>query len=98
VVWLGVQVDTGALAQLAADVQGAVGECGFDLEERAFRPHITLGRPGPRFDAAAWLAVLEAGVPPARFTADRVVLYESRGGHHVREVFRLTGAAVEAGA
>ncbi len=88
VLWLGVE-DSAALNLLAARVQSAVASCGFAPEERPFRAHVTLGRPGPRFDRAAWLSELERqpGIP--EFIADRVVLYESRGGHHEREVFAL---------
>ncbi|MGH7564612.1 MAG: 2'-5' RNA ligase family protein, partial [Gemmatimonadota bacterium] len=36
--------DHGALADLAGRVETAVREAGFPAEDRAFRPHLTLGR------------------------------------------------------
>jgi RNA 2',3'-cyclic 3'-phosphodiesterase len=89
VLWLGLGQDSLALAELAAAVQAAVAGCGFEVDRRPFRAHITLGRPGPRFDSLAWAEQL-AEIPSfPEFVADRVVLYESREGHHVREVFPL---------
>jgi 2'-5' RNA ligase len=88
VLWLGIG-ESGALGELAKAVSRAVAGCGFALDGRPFRPHVTLGRPGRRFDAAVWRAAV-AGAPtfPA-FVADRVVLYESRDGHHLRATFPL---------
>ena len=85
VLWLGLADESGALLRLAALVQSAVAGCGFLVDRRPFSPHVTLGRPGPRFDSTAWKR--EVAMPAALpvFTADQVVLYESRGRHHVHD-------------
>lgn len=98
VLWLGV-AESPALLELAVGVRGAVAECGFDLEGRPFHPHVTLGRPGRHFDPTAWRAAAAAPTALPAFVADRVVLYESRDGHHVRATFPLeTGALPEGSA
>ncbi len=92
VLWLGI-AESVALLGLAERVRSAVAGCGFELDEGPFRPHITLGRPGRRFDVAAWRAEVSLAPNFPVFTADRVVLYEFRDGHHVREVFPLEAAS-----
>ncbi len=89
VLWLGLAEEAPALGSLAAAVQGAVAGCGFELDGRPFHPHITLGRPGPRFDRAAWRWELGGSHPFPVFLAARVTLFESHGGHHAREYFSL---------
>jgi 2'-5' RNA ligase len=42
--WAGVGGDVGALRALAADVQAACRAAGVELEERAYRPHLSVGR------------------------------------------------------
>ncbi len=84
VLWAGLVEESLTLAGLAARVRAAVAGCGYEVDSRPFRPHVTLGRPTPRFDLAGWRS--EVAVPfilPA-FTADQVVLYESHNGYHVR--------------
>lgn len=44
VVWTGVGGARGALAALAARVEAEVSPLGFPAEQRAFNPHLTLGR------------------------------------------------------
>jgi 2'-5' RNA ligase len=51
VVWTGVGGDVDALAALAADVQEACRGAGIALEDRRFRPHLTVGKTG-RIDPA----------------------------------------------
>lgn len=43
VVWIGVR-DSGELAGLQGDVDAAMAELGFEAEQRAYSPHLTLGR------------------------------------------------------
>ncbi len=91
VLWVGLAEACPVLAELAHQVQSAVAGCGFEIDPRPFRAHVTLGRPQPRFDLGAWReAVAEPAGLPA-FTASRVVLYESRNGHHVRERLAFGG-------
>ena len=98
VLWVGLAEESLVLGELALRVQAAVDGCGFDLDPRSFRPHVTVGRPQPGFDLVAWReAVAEpAGFPP--FSADRVLLYESRNGHHVRERLPFGAASGRPGA
>ena len=44
VVWVGVDGDTPALARLAERCAAAARRCGIPVEDRAFRPHLTLAR------------------------------------------------------
>jgi 2'-5' RNA ligase len=91
-------VDASApLEGLAALVQVAVSTCGFAVDPRPFRAHVTLGRPDPGFDARAWQNEVAASWAPAAFRAGSVILYESRGGRHlVRETIPLAGAGPSA--
>ena len=45
-VWVGLGGDVDALHDLAAEVARAAGEAGVELERKAFRPHLTVGRRG----------------------------------------------------
>jgi 2'-5' RNA ligase len=93
VLWVGLDDRADALAGLAARVQAEVAGCGFEVDPRPFQPHVTLGRPGPRFDLQAWRRELAEPVDLPPFTASELILYESRDGHHVRERFRFGGLA-----
>ncbi len=44
VMWAGLEGDVAALAELQGDLTSALRQEGFDLEERPFRPHVTLAR------------------------------------------------------
>jgi RNA 2',3'-cyclic 3'-phosphodiesterase len=44
VIWLGLQEDSGALADLQQRIENAMRALGFPKEDRAFHPHVTLGR------------------------------------------------------
>jgi 2'-5' RNA ligase len=85
VLWMGLREESVALTGLGATVRAAVARCGFEVDPRAFRPHVTLGRPTPRFDLGGWRSQLAVPVELPVFTADQVALYESRNGYHVRE-------------
>jgi 2'-5' RNA ligase len=85
VLWVGLATDSPALAELAAGVQAAVAGCGFDLDPRPFRAHVTVGRPGPGFDRGAWRDQLAEPTEFPAYTAEQILLYESHNGHHVRE-------------
>lgn len=45
VVWAGIGGNTDGLAALAAAVQSACRDAGIVLEQRRFRPHLTVGKP-----------------------------------------------------
>ncbi len=63
VVWLGVERDP-KLELVHHDVEEACGELGYEVDGRAFRPHITLGRVRDRLtpNAARALAAAARGV------------------------------------
>ena len=45
-VWVGVGGDVPALRELAQEVAAAAQEAGIELESRAYRPHLTVGKRG----------------------------------------------------
>ena len=80
VLWLGPSRDVAPLTDLALECRAVLGAAGFEVDQRRYNPHCTLGRPRlPWSDDArnAW-AVATRQHPDVRFTASRLVLYESR--------------------
>ena len=78
VLWLGVGEGAATLTELANELSARLREQGFALEDRAFRPHLTLGRTSPRGDRDARRA-LEA-LPTgelARFAVRELALMQS---------------------
>lgn len=43
-VWVGIEEPTGRLAQLHTQLDLALGDMGFRMDNRGFKPHLTLGR------------------------------------------------------
>lgn len=86
VLWLGSHQPSAAMTVMSDHVRTAVRGAGFETDARPFRAHCTLGRPRipwPRPARDAWEQAVARGVTAERFTADRLVLYESvtgRGG------------------
>lgn len=85
VLWLGPAATPPALQALVDDLGARLGVCGFTLEARPFRPHITLARkfPGPAPDTSL--------PEPLSWTVDHVVLAESltrENGAHYQVVRR----------
>lgn len=82
--WAGVAGDVDALRSLAGDVQDACRAAGVELERRAYRPHLTVGRIDPR--------LLSAYESPS-WRVEEVELVQSvlgkRAVHTVRRVFPL---------
>jgi 2'-5' RNA ligase len=83
-VWLGLRGDLDRLSVLAGDVQDAVRATGVELEQRRWRPHLTVGRwrdrgpdRGPR--SAALLAGLDGYSGPSALW-DEVRLVRSHLG------------------
>ena len=77
VLWAGVRLGAEPLAELAVAVAGACAAAGVALEDRPYRPHLTVRRgrdlePGPlvHYAGPAW-------------TVDRFALLESRGGRYL---------------
>lgn len=99
VVWAGIEEPTGALARIQALVAGAVTQLGFRLEERAFHPHLTLGRVRERRGAADLTSRLESfrSLRCGRVEVRRVLLMQSvlssQGAEYrVRHSSELKGA------
>lgn len=91
---------TASLIALHDEVEQALLPCGFEPEERAFSPHITLARRkgrGPSPDFARMKKAVRWGKPAARlpsFQANEFLLYQSFTGpegskYEVRERFPL---------
>ena len=81
VLWLGSEHESAALSTLAQNCRVALRGAGFEVEHRPFRAHCTLGRPRVPWSSegrAAWITALSEATPRCVFTADRLVLYESR--------------------
>lgn len=81
VLWIGVQDGAAAMAALQRDVEDALGAAGYPHEQRAYAPHLTLGRPRRRFDAgdrARWQRF--AGESLSDFGVQQVLLYQSHLG------------------
>jgi 2'-5' RNA ligase len=83
VLWLGPARDVAPLTTLALECRDALAGAGFEVENRHYHAHCTLGRPRVPWSetaAAAWESAVAAAAdqPEVRFTARRLVLYESR--------------------
>ena len=99
VLWCGLdQHPADWLLPLARKVEQAVRSAGFAAEERAFRPHVTLGRAarGQRPRAPLSGPGPEGREEAVRFEVSRVVLYRSRLGpagarYEVLETWPLAG-------
>ncbi len=76
VLWAGVEDPGGALGRLAADVETWMHGLGFVREERAFHPHVTIGRVKEGGNAESLLAPL-AGADFGGSLIREVVLFES---------------------
>jgi 2'-5' RNA ligase len=81
VLWLGVVGGLEPLAALALDCQGRLRAAGFEVEDRPFTAHCTLGRPRPGWPAAArsaWATAAARAVELPPFPVDRLTLFRSR--------------------
>lgn len=82
VLWLGLQDDTGRLAQLQGQLEAECARESFPREERAFHPHLTIARIRIPNAAARRLANLhtETEFEPVRFTVKEIVIMRSELG------------------
>jgi 2'-5' RNA ligase len=78
--WLGLEPGAEPLAAIAAALDGELEVEGWARDPRPFRPHLTIGRTdGAHVGPAAARALEEAAADlELGFTADRLVLFESR--------------------
>ena len=83
VIWLGVGDGAQQLEQLAGKLCTALGDCGFVLEERPFRGHLTAARVKPGGERAASRALQATPRDSiARFAVDRLWLMQSKLSPH----------------
>ncbi len=81
VLWMGMRQGEAQAVALQDRVEQALDAAGFPREQRAFHPHVTLGRPRQRLDddvRRRWRAFAEAALPPC--AVHDVVLYRSHPG------------------
>jgi 2'-5' RNA ligase len=76
VLWAGVEDPSGALGRLVADVETWMQGLGFPREERAFHPHVTIGRVKEGGNAESLLAPFAGGDFGTSLIRE-VVLFES---------------------
>jgi RNA 2',3'-cyclic 3'-phosphodiesterase len=90
VLWTGVEGDRDALKALADSVSAGARRAKIDVEERKYRPHVTLGRRRASVDIRGSLG---PGYESPSWRVEEFVLVESHLGssvrHEVRERFRL---------
>lgn len=79
VVWAGLEGDVERLGRLQARLEGALEPLGFPREQRAFRPHLTLGRvKDPRRPPDLSRALAELTVPACNsFDVHEILVYKS---------------------
>jgi 2'-5' RNA ligase len=85
VCWAGLTGDVPALSELAAGLAAGARELALPVEDRPFRPHLTLGRWRPGRPADGTLPERLAGYRGPAWPVTEVVLFRShlgRGAHH----------------
>ena len=94
VAWAGVEGDAGPLVELAGRLAGAARRLGLPVEDRPYRPHLTLGRWRPGAAADADLPDRLGGYRGPDWPVEEVLLLESRLGarpsHEVRHRWPLS--------
>jgi RNA 2',3'-cyclic 3'-phosphodiesterase len=79
VIWLGPSELDPSLSLFAGACHDALRDTGLAIEGRPYRPHCTLGRPRRGFsEHAAWRSALAEPQESMRWTASRMVLFDSR--------------------
>jgi 2'-5' RNA ligase len=76
VLWVGIDDPEGLLARLAAALGEEMRVVGYEPEDRAYTPHLTLARLKTPRSVAGLLPALPG--PPGPFPIDRVTLFRSR--------------------
>jgi 2'-5' RNA ligase len=65
VIWAGVEDPEGSISELAGYIENIMADLGFKKEERAYVPHLTLGRVRGRVDVRKLKTLAEGIDPPA---------------------------------
>jgi 2'-5' RNA ligase len=79
VLWVGVAGGTAPLARLADSTSAAARRCGLPVEERRYRPHLTVARVAPAIDLCEPVLALSSYAGPA-WTVDALHLTRSHLG------------------
>jgi 2'-5' RNA ligase len=92
VLWVGLDDPGEVLTSLAAELDSTLAALGFEVEKRAFTPHLTLARFKPPASIQGVLDEVE--VPESSFDVDHLALYRSRlhpkgASYEVLEAFPL---------
>jgi 2'-5' RNA ligase len=78
VIWCGIEGETDALSKLQQKVEAACSPLGFPPEDRAFRPHLTLGRVRGKRNLQPLLDCIKIGSGLERsFRVDHFNVYQS---------------------
>jgi RNA 2',3'-cyclic 3'-phosphodiesterase len=78
VLWYGIEGATDRLALLQAAIETACESLGFKREERAYHPHLTLGRVQGKKNLQPLMEYIKIGTGPERsFRADHFNIYQS---------------------
>jgi 2'-5' RNA ligase len=79
VVWLGVEDGAGVLKPLQGAIEEYLGEIGYPVEERKFKPHLTVGRVRSGKGKSGLLKRMEdfLHVELGEFRVERLVLFKS---------------------
>jgi len=78
VIWCGIDGDIDGLARLQQKVEAVCQEFGFALEDRQFRPHLTLGRVNGKRNLQPLLDCIKIGSEKeCSFNADHYNMYRS---------------------
>jgi RNA 2',3'-cyclic 3'-phosphodiesterase len=89
--WLGIDEGSAQLAALGQQVSDRLAQAGWPIDDRTFRPHLTLARADGRREGPAVAALLAARAVgfETTFPADELVLFESvTGGGPARYLVR----------
>lgn len=78
VLWVGVVDASGALERLAVDLQQSLRQVGYELDEREFRGHVTLGRVADRQGIDIEDAHAEVPTQSVAVQLGALVLFESQ--------------------
>ena len=101
VLWVGLTGDTEALQRLAGSVAGAARHTGIAVEDRRYRPHLTLARTARPTDLRPLVAALEGYAGPLWVASEARLVRSFRGPrprHEPLGAFPLRGAVGRAAA
>ena len=79
IIWAGIQGEVERLSHVQGLLESALEKLGFPREQRAFRPHVTIGRIKDRRRSQGLLQVMTSVQLPEcnSFDVDQIILYKS---------------------